>query len=176
MEWNWANILQWVTTVIAVYAAILSTFNTWYNYRRDKKKLLINVEVVPPPVGDCFVKSETQYAIVTVTNTSFRPITIVEIGFTLTDGEKILREDEIDEETQRAFEKAGLPLDTELPCKLAISESASYVIPTYQLGSFVDDETNDIVDTFVPYALDSENESHQGASVKLDMNTYDRIS
>ena len=188
MEWNWANIWQWVTTwiwanlwplvttVIAVYGAVLSTLNTLYNYRRDRIKISIKSDV------EKVIATEVDYYLLklTIINRSHRPVTITEMGFMSTDGERLTFQKSSAERGLDSFCRSFAkelhfdpneslditePPDSELPKKLLISDKVEYnrltqTVLKHENGSMQSR-------TLIPYGVDSEGNIYKGRSVMV---------
>lgn len=175
--------MNWLTTEVGLHVLMLfwifitASFiiSNWQTKKRLKAHLLIDVQVVPPPAGDDLLKSESQYAIITIVNRSLLPLTIVKMSFIAPDGRRLHRTKPLSENTRNAFVAAELLLDTTLPRRLETSDIAIYVMPTCQLKE-QQDALPQSVSTFIPYGIDSENQIHKGVPMKLDMKSCKRVS
>lgn len=187
MAWIWDNIWQWVTTriwanlwplvttVIAVYGAVLSTLNTLYNYRRDRIKISIKSDV------EKVIATEVDYYLLklTIINRSHRPVTITEMGFMSTVGERLTFPKGAEDTRMNSYflslgnapydisESPDIkePADSELPKKLLISDKVEYnrltqTVLKHENGSMQSR-------TLIPYGVDSEGNIYKGRPVKL---------
>jgi len=149
MAWLWDNIVGVITTVLAIYGAVLSSLNFWHMRKRDKKELYIEAN---------FIQSsyvEANIATITVVNKSLRPITIKEIGLKYDPSVEPKLSKPVDYENDAA----------RLPAKLETSDQFSYDVPCYYSAN-----QNDKADHFdtiaVPYAIDNEGQRYKGAPLE----------
>lgn len=164
MAWIWDNILGIIAMIVAVYGAVLSTFNTWYNYRRNNPNVGISFEIRcdkddnPVNNKDC----HQPIVIVTVVNKSIVPVSIAKIGFMLEDGT------EIPESYLDKIKKDK----THLPKRLEKGEQAIYSTSlVHILGE--KEITNDfkVYHNVIPYAEDTEGNTYKGQTMKFPQAT-----
>lgn len=175
MNWLVNEVGLPVMLICCIFTMVSLAINGRRTQKRLEAHLLIDVQVVPPPAGDDLLKSESQYAIITIVNRSLLPLTIVKMGFIAPDGRRLHRTKPLSENTRNAFVAAELLLDTTLPRRLETSDIAIYVMPTCQLKE-QQDALQQSVSTFIPYGIDSENQIHKGVPMKLDMKSCNRVS
>lgn len=175
MEWNWANILGVITPLIAVCGMALSIFNTWYNYRRDRIKISVKSDM------EKVIATEVDYYLLklSIVNLSHRPVTITEMGFMSTDGERLTFPKGVEDTRMKRYylslSKAPYdisespdikePADSKLPQKLLISDKVEYnrltqTVLKHENGSMQSR-------TLIPYGVDSEGNIYKGRPVKV---------
>lgn len=76
-----AEIIKYITIIIAVIGAVLGVLNTWQNYRKEQIKLIVN----PSNINVHYMNSnemvdELKIGIEVVNISSF-PVTLVQLGF-----------------------------------------------------------------------------------------------
>lgn len=144
MAWIWDNIWPLVTTVIAVYGAVLATVK----FLRSRK---INLSFIT----DYQLIKQAKYLVVTVINKSAFPVTIEKIGLKTISGEDFGTLD------------IGRAYNTPLPKMLKQGERATFYASTMNFPAL---ETRYGTDTqdgshkypVVPYARDSSNKEYKG--------------
>jgi hypothetical protein len=112
-----------VLFVLAVYGALLSTFNWRQAVRRDRRSVAVTISTALPTfdngsIGDCFAKIEA-------VNTGHRVVTISTLTLELDRGRRMF--------TMQGDSFPGMP-DTRLPATLADGESAHLFIAYRQIG------------------------------------------
>lgn len=149
MAWFLDYIWPLVTPVFAVCGVALSIFNTWYNYRRDKKELYITATF------DENNRVEFNSVSITVVNKSLRPITVKEIGlkYETSVEPKLSNPVDIEEDSVR------------LPLKLDVSDEFVYCVPCCYFMNKNEDASR-LVTIAVPYAVDNEGERYNGVPLK----------
>ncbi|MBI0168981.1 MULTISPECIES: hypothetical protein [Bartonella] len=149
MAWLWDNIVGVITTVLAIYGAVLSSLNFWHMRKRDKKELYIEAN---------FIQSsyvEANIATITVVNKSLRPITIKEIGLKYDPSVEPKLSKPVDYENDAA----------RLPAKLETSDQFSYDVPCCYFAN--EKEKFHHFDTCaVPYAIDNEGQKYNGTPLQ----------
>lgn len=149
MDWFWENIVGVITTVLAVYGAVLSSLNFWHTSKRDKKELCIEAEFKQ----GSFVTLNN--VTVTVINKSLRPITIKKIGL------------EYDPFVEAKFPKpVGYEHEAiKLPIRLEISDQFYYHVPCCYLAN-QNEKANHFDTSAIPYAIDNEGQKYKGTPLK----------
>ena len=149
MAWIWDNILGVIAMIVAVYGAVLSTFNTRYNYRRDRKELYITATF------DENSRVEFNSVSITVVNKSLRPVTVKEIGlkYETSVEPKLSNPVDIEEDSVR------------LPLKLEVSDEFVYCVPCCYFMNKNEDASR-LVTIAVPYAIDNEGQRYNGVPLK----------
>lgn len=149
MAWLWDNIVGVITTVLAIYGAVLSSLNFWHMRKRDKKELHIEAN---------FIQSsyvEANIATITVVNKSLRPITIKEIGLKYDPSVEPKLSKPVDYENDAA----------RLPAKLETSDQFSYDVPCCYFAN--EKEKFHHFDTCaIPYAIDNEGQKYNGTPLQ----------
>ena len=149
MSWLWDNITGVITTVLAIYGAVLSSLNFWHMRKRDKKELYIEAN---------FIQSsdvEANTATITVVNKSLRSITIKEIGLKYDSSVEL---------------KLSKPVDYEndalrLPVKLETSDQFNYDIPCCYFAN-EKEKAHHFDTSAVPYAIDNEGQRYKGTPLQ----------
>ena len=149
MDWFLNNFGGVITTVLAVYGAVLSSLNFWHTRKRDKKEL--HIEAISKPLSDNFF----DYVRITVANKSLRPIAIKEIGLEYKPSFKA-----------RLSKPVGMDrVFVRMPAKLETSDLLNYDCNCrYHAGKNEDPYT--IEASAVPYVIDTEGQRYKGAPLK----------
>ena len=164
MAWIWDNILGIIAMIVAVYGAVLSTFNTWYNYRRNNPNVGISSDFQRDKNGEVIMNKllHEPIVIVTVVNKSIVPVSIAKIGFKFEGGKKIPDLDLNELKKHR----------THLPKRLKKGDQAIY--STTLVHIFAKKEiTNDfkVYHNVIPYAEDTEGNTYKGQTMKFPQAT-----
>ena len=149
MAWLWDNTVGVITTVPAIYGAVLSSLNFWHMRKRDKKELYIEAN---------FIQSsdvEANTATITVVNKSLRPITIKEIGLKYDASVELKLSNPVD------YEDDAL----RLPAKLETSDQFSYDVPCCYFAK-EKEKAHHFDTSAVPYAIDNEGQRYKGTPFK----------
>ncbi|WP_295963533.1 hypothetical protein [uncultured Bartonella sp.] len=145
MAWLWDNIVGVITTVLAIYGAILSSLNFWHTKKRDKKELYIKATFYPGIVA------ELNYVTITVVNKSLRPITIKDIGL------------KYDPSVEPKLSKPiGFDNGSDrLPIRLETSDQLSHVV-FCRYFSVQTEKSHSLELSAVPFAIDTEGQQYNG--------------
>jgi len=156
MDWLWDNIVGVITTVLAIYSAVLSSLNFWHMWERDKKELYIEaffLQSLLPDWGDVFVS---------IANKSLRPITIKEYGF------KYVPSSASKMVEPRDYKIKMIRYDKLI--KLTTSEQYSYRVDFKKyVGNLKTAESNFMLKA-VPYVIDTEGQRYKGPPFKHPAN------
>lgn len=143
MAWLWDNIVGVITTVLAIYGAVLSSLNYWHMRKRYKKELYIEASFHQSS------NSAWSYVQVYIANKSLRPITIKEYGFKYASSSD-----------SKLLEPGDLKINLfGTPIKLATSEQFSYRIDFNLTKS----KSNFMLKA-IPYAIDTEGQRYTGVA------------
>lgn len=153
---KWTLIKDAVLFVIAVYGALLSTFNWRQALKRDSRQITVTASSAMPTygrdVGPPFAKLEA-------VNTGQRAVTIKTIAFQLSSGARI-----------NPMQRDSFPLmaDTELPATLTDGQSAHFFISYAAIGDVLLHHGHRKVTKLIPVAIDSANNVYKGEPWDVD--------
>ena len=146
MSWLWDNIVSVITTVLAIYGAVLSTFNYWHMRKRDKKNVMVTLEL--KRLED---KRHHKAGLrIKVVNKGYRPVAISKIGILESDGRDMPEPHEDD-------------VNRKFPVILTQSLETSVIIRD---SSFIASGEENY--EFTPYAVDNEGQRFLGATCSWD--------
>lgn len=146
MSWLWDNIVSVITTVLAIYGAVLSTFNYWHMRKRDKKSVMVTLELKRLE-NKRHHKSGLRIKVV---NKGYRPVAISKIGILESDGRDMPEPHEDD-------------VNRKFPVILTQSLETSVIIRD---SSFIASGEENY--EFTPYAVDNEGQRFLGATCSWD--------
>lgn len=142
MNWHWDNIVSVITTVLAIYGAVLSTFNYWHMRKRDKKSVMVTLEL--KRLED---KRHHKAGLrIKVVNKGYRPVAISKIGILESDGRDMPEPHEDD-------------VNRKFPVILTQSLETSVIIRD---SSFIASRVKNY--EFTPYAVDNEGQRFLGTT------------
>ena len=142
MSWLWDNIVSVITTVLAIYGAVLSTFNYWHMRKRDKKSVMVTLELKRLE-NKRHHKSGLRIKVV---NKGYRPVAISKIGILESDGRDMPEPHEDD-------------VNRKFPVILTQSLETSVIIRD---SSFIASRVKNY--EFTPYAVDNEGQRFLGTT------------
>ena len=146
MSWLWDNIVSVITTVLAIYGAVLSTFNYWHTRKRDKKSVMVTLEL--KRLED---KRHHKSGIpIKVVNNGYRPVAIAKIAVQESDGGDMSGPQEDD-------------VNRKFPVILTQSLETSVIIPNYNFIASGEENYK-----FTPYAVDNEGQRFFGTTRSWD--------
>ena len=146
MSWLWDNIVSVITTVLAIYGAVLSTFNYWHTRKRDKKSVMVTLEL--KRLED---KRHHKSGIpIKVVNKGYRPVAIAKIAVQESDGGDMPGPQEDD-------------VNRKFPVILTQSLETSVIIPNYNFIASGEENYK-----FTPYAVDNEGQRFFGTTRSWD--------
>jgi len=149
MDWLWDNIVGVITTVLAIYGAVLSSLNFWHMWERDKKELYIEaffLQSLLPDWGDVFVS---------IANKSLRPITIKEYGFKYvpSSASKMVgpQEDDVNRKFPVILTQTSDQFSYDVPCCYFANEKEKF----HHFDACA-----------IPYAIDNEGQKYNGTPLQ----------
>ena len=122
-EGLFSSVKDVVIFVLAIYGAVLSTFNLTQAVRKERRRVSVRHSTVMPTYGStlgrCYVKIEA-------VNVGHRPVTIKTLTLELESGAKLF--------PFQSDQLPGLP-DTRLPAVLSDGQTAHLMIPYAEIAS-----------------------------------------
>ena len=156
MSWFWGNFGGVITTVLAIYGAVLSSLNFWHTRKRDKKELYFEaffLQSSDPRWGEVHVS---------FANKSLRPITIKEYGFKYVSSSASKMVEPKDVEIKKSHYDELI--------KLATSEQYSYAVYFVKSAGNIKTAESNFMLKAIPYAIDTEGQLYTGAPFKHPAN------
>ena len=146
MDWFSNGYSQLITSLIAISGLALSIFNSWYMWKRDKKSVMVTLEL--KRLED---KRHHKAGLrIKVVNKGYRPVAIAKIAIQESDGRDMPEPQE--DVVNRKF-----------PVILTQSLETSVIIPNY---NFIASRVKNY--EFTPYAVDNEGQRFLGATCSWD--------
>ena len=149
-------------SVIALYGAILSTFNYVQAARKDRRAVIVKSSTVMPTygntLGNCFAKVEA-------INAGHRAVTISNLAFEVPEG-------------QRLFPMgSGVPgmEDTQLPASLSDGESAHLFVAYRDIGDALVSRGRTQKTNLIPICIDSLGGVYKGEPWEVDPHEFLRM-
>ena len=163
-EWPTYSIKDVLLFLLAVYGAVLSTFNWRQAVRREKRTINVKMSTAMPTfedghVGPCF-------AMIEATNSGHRTVTITTLALELPTGARMFAT------TPNSF--PGRP-DTALPANLSDGQSA-YLYLSYQdiAGALIQSGRNERTKV-IPVCEDSVGGVYKGNPWEVDPDEFSRM-
>lgn len=148
--------------IVAVYGAVLATFNYRQAKRKDQRNVLVEISTVLPtygPVlGACFAK-------VAVINAGQRSVTITNIGLCLPDHTRLF---------SMSSGMPGMP-NTQLPAPLSDGESAHITVSYKDLGEALLSHRLTGHTKLMPICIDSAGALYSGKRWSIDPHKFARM-
>ena len=146
-----------VLFALALYAAVLSTFNWRQAVRRDRRSINVSMGTAIPtyPNGEL----GPPFAQIKVTNSGQRPVTVTTIALRLPDGKRM--------SPTSSYNMPGMK-DTTLPATLTDGQTATLYMSYFDIGSSLLDAGRRKSLKVVPYAEDTVGSEYPGEAWDID--------